>query len=121
MKMKLIAVLSVILCVAGAFAASNADYVQDGLVTHFDAIDNAGTGAHVSNATAWRELKGSASITLQSGASWGDKYLNSGTTRHSIANMPAYNRDSMTMEAVVNVISNGPPTGNYWPRIFADG
>ena len=50
MKMKLIAVLSVILCVTGTFAASNAHYVQDGLITHFDAIDNAGTGAHVSYA-----------------------------------------------------------------------
>ena len=121
MKMKLTAVLSVILCVTGTFAASNADYVQDGLVTHFDAIDNAGTGAHVSNAAQWRDLKGSASIALVSGASWSDMYLNSGTTRHSIANMPAYDRDSMTLEAVVNVISNGPPSGNYWPRIFADG
>ena len=121
MKMKLTAVLSVILCVTGTFAASNADYVQDGLVTHFDAIDNAGTGAHVSNAAQWRDLKGSASIALVSGASWSDTYLNSGTTRHSIANMPAYDRDSMTLEAVVNVISNGPPSGNYWPRIFADG
>ena len=121
MKTKLIVFLAAGACFAGAFAASNADYVQSGLVTHFDAIDNAGTGAHVSNATQWKDLKGSASITLQSGASWSDKYLNSGTTRHSIASMPAYNRDSITMEAVVNVISNGPPSGNYWPRIFADG
>ena len=99
MKMKLIAVLSVILCVAGAFAASTADYVQAGLVTHFDAIDNEGTGTHNASATKWKDLKGSASITLASGASWGDKYLSSGTGKHSIANMPAYNRGSVTVEA----------------------
>ena len=122
MKMKLIAVLSVILCVTGTFAASNADYVQDGLVTHFDAIDNAGTGAHVSNATVWRDLKGSASITLVSGASWGGgNYLNTTTTRHPISNMPSYNRGSVTVEAAVDVTETGMSSTKKWPRIFADG
>ena len=35
-------------------------YVQDGLVTHFDAIDNEGTGTHNPSATTWRDLTGSA-------------------------------------------------------------
>lgn len=122
MKMKLIAVLSVILCVTGTFAASNAHYVQDGLITHFDAIDNVGTGAHVSNAIVWRDLKGSASITLVSGASWGGgNYLNTTTTRHPISNMPSYNRGSVTVEAAVDVTETGMSSTKKWPRIFADG
>ena len=122
MKMKLIAVLSVVLCVAGAFAASNADYVQDGLVTHFDAIDNEGTGTHNASATKWKDLKGSASITLVSGASWGGgNYLNTTTTRHPISNMPSYNRGSVTVEAAVDVTETGMSSTKKWPRIFADG
>ncbi len=96
--------------------------MQDGLVTHFDAIDNAGTGAHVSNATVWRDLKGSASITLVSGASWGGgNYLNTTTTRHPISNMPSYNRGSVTVEAAVDVTETGMSSTKKWPRIFADG
>ena len=38
---------------------------------------------------------------------------------HTIKTMPAYDRTSLTMEAPVNVISNGA-SGNY-PRIFSNG
>lgn len=121
MKTKLIVFLAAAACFAGAFAASNADYVQDGLVTHFDAIDNAGTGAHVANATQWKDLKGSATITLKSGATWSDKYLLTTTERHSISGMPAYERDSVTAEASVDVVETGMSDTKKWPRIFADG
>ena len=122
MKTKPIVFLAVAACFAGAFAASNADYVQGGLVTHFDAIDNAGTGAHVANATQWKDLKGAASITLVSGASWGGgNYLNTTTTRHPISNMPSYNRGSVTVEAAVDVTETGMSSTKKWPRIFADG
>ena len=61
-----------VVAVAGAAVAAGLgpqNYVQDGLVTHFDAIDNEGTGTHNPSATTWRDLKGSAYITLQTGAS----------------------------------------------------
>ena len=95
------------------------NYVQNGLVTHFDAIDNEGTGTHNPSATTWRDLKGSAYITLQAGASWTDRYFDSTATMHTINTMPGYDRTSLTMEAPVNVISNGA-SGKY-PRIFSNG
>ena len=95
------------------------NYVQDGLVTHFDAIDNEGTGTHNPSATTWRDLKGSAYITVLTGASWTDRYFDSTATMHTINTMPGYDRTSLTMEAPVNVISNGA-SGNY-PRIFSNG
>ena len=108
MKTKPIVFLAAAACFAGAFAASNADYVQGGLVTHFDAIDNAGTGAHVANATQWKDLKGAASITLVSGASWGGgNYLNTTTTRHPISNMPSYNRGSVTVVLMLGTLLPG--------------
>ena len=107
---------------AGAVLAAGLgpqNYVQDGLVTHFDAIDNEGTGTHNPSATTWRDLKGSAYITLLTGASWTNRYFDSTATMHTIKTMPGYDRTSLTMEAPVNVISNGA-SGNY-PRIFSNG
>ena len=116
--------MMMIAAVAAAGAAMAAglgpqNYVQDGLVTHFDAIDNEGTGTHNPSATTWRDLKGSAYITLLTGASWTNRYFDSTATMHTIKTMPGYDRTSLTMEAPVNVISNGA-SGNY-PRIFSNG
>lgn len=52
---------------------ASAAYVTDGLVLHYDAIDNAGTGVHDSSATSWKELTGKGrDFDLPSGAAWGD-------------------------------------------------
>ena len=67
-KMMLIAAVAAVgAAVAAGLGPQN--YVQAGLVTHLDAIDNEGTGTHNPSATTWRDLKGSAYITLQTGAS----------------------------------------------------
>ena len=55
-----------------AFAATTADYVQDGLVAHWDGIDNAGTGTHDPKATVWKNLvPGGMDLTLDT-AVWAD-------------------------------------------------
>ena len=96
------------------------NYVQDGLVTHFDAIDNEGTGTYNPSAATWRDLKGSAYIALQSGASWTGRYLDTTKAQHTMTGMPAYRRDSLTIETTINIMSNGQTsTGTVWPRIFA--
>lgn len=41
-----------------ASAPTAADYIQDGLIVMYDAIENAGVGLHDSNATVWTELVG---------------------------------------------------------------
>ena len=120
--MKKLMMVVAIATVAGAAVAAGLgpqSYVQDGLVTHFDSIDNEGTGTHNPSATTWRDLKGSAYITLQTGASWTGRYFDSTAKQHIIKTMPGYDRTSLTMEVPVNVISNGA-SGNY-PRIFANG
>ena len=111
--------------VAGAAVAAGLgpqSYAQDGLVTQFDAIDNEGTGTYNPSAATWRDLKGSAYITLQTGASWTGRYLDTTKAQHTMTGMPAYRRDSLTIEVAVNIMSNGAITaGNCWPRIFAHG
>lgn len=47
-------------------------YVQRGLVAQYDGINNAGTGAHVSSATTWKNLAGDSSLdgTCDTKLSW---------------------------------------------------
>ena len=46
-------------------------YVQDGLVAHFDGIDNTGAGSHDSSATTWTDLTDNGNnATKSSNASW---------------------------------------------------
>ena len=88
-------------------------YVQSGLVTQFDAIDNEDTGTHNSSAAVWRDLKGSASITLQSGASWTGRYADiPSSSKQMIIGMPHYIRDSLTLETAIN-IADTPITGTH--------
>ena len=58
-------------------------YVQDGLLAHWDGIDNAGIGVHDSSSTTWKNLapnrltlaEDGLDLTLGSTGSWGDTYL----------------------------------------------
>ena len=63
MKKSVLSRLSCLAALATAFviragAMTSSDYVQDGLVVHWDAIDNAGVGMHSSNTTTWVDLSG---------------------------------------------------------------
>jgi hypothetical protein len=59
--------------VGGAMAVTTADYVQDGLVGHWDGIDNAGTGTHNPTAAKWKDLTGlTGDGTLAATAQWKD-------------------------------------------------
>ena len=102
--MKKLMMVAAVAAVAGAAVAAGLgpqNYVQDGLVAHFDAIDNEGTGTHNPSAAVWRDLKGSATITPQSGASWAGRYFDSTKNAQTIGGMPAFSRDSITIETAV--------------------
>ena len=55
-------------CLATTY--TSASYVQDGLITQWDGIDNVGTGTHNPNATVWKDLKGNLDLTLNANGSW---------------------------------------------------
>ena len=50
--------------------AQEEGYVTDGLVARWDGIDNAGTGTHNPNATAWKDLAGNLDLTLTGASGW---------------------------------------------------
>ena len=49
-------------------APGAADYVQDGLVAQWDAVENAGVGLHVAGAAIWKDLAGSYDFNFSSRA-----------------------------------------------------
>ncbi len=55
---------------AAATTYTSASYVQDGLITQWDGIDNAGTGTHNPNATVWKDLAGNLDLTLTENGCW---------------------------------------------------
>ena len=121
---RMMAVVAVAAITGAAVAAGLGpqSYVQEGLVTHFDAYDNEGTGTHNPSAATWRDLKGSTYVTLQGAANWTGRYFDSTPTQHTLTSMPGYRRDSLTIEVAINIMSNGEITaGSCWPRVFAHG
>ena len=54
-------------------ALTSKSYVQDGLVAHWDAIENAGYGQHDSTTNVWTDLRGYSDLTIVNNASsWTD-------------------------------------------------
>ena len=47
-----------------ALASSTARYIQDGLVAHWDGVENAGRGVHDPSATVWKDLVAGREFTL---------------------------------------------------------
>ena len=58
---------------ASAFTARS--YVQHGLMNHWDALDNAGTGIFDPAARTWKDLKGNLDFALTDRAQWGGDFL----------------------------------------------
>ncbi|MDR1338028.1 MAG: LamG domain-containing protein [Rickettsiales bacterium] len=53
---------------------SDYSYISDGLVAHYDGIDNAGPGVHDAAATVWTDLSGNGyDVTLSGASGWTDK------------------------------------------------
>ena len=72
---------------------TSADYVQDGLITQWDGIDNVGTGTHNPNATVWKDLAGSLDLTLTDNGSWTNGNalsVNSAAAAYGSTKTPAY-------------------------------
>ncbi|MBO4709613.1 MAG: hypothetical protein J5727_07540 [Kiritimatiellae bacterium] len=64
-----------IYAVPAAPAFTSSSYVQNGLMNHWDALDNAGTGAFDPAATTWKDLKGNLDFALTDKAQWGGGFL----------------------------------------------
>ena len=59
----------------GGGGLSAKSYVQDGLVTMWDGIENAGWGQHDPNATVWKDLVGDVDFNLTSAGTFSSNHL----------------------------------------------
>ena len=64
-----------IYAVPAASAFTSSAYIQNGLMNHWDALDNAGTGTFDPAATTWKDLKGNLDFSLTDRADWGGGFL----------------------------------------------
>ena len=94
-----------------AAAYTSASYVQDGLVSQWDAIDNEGTGVHNPSATVWKDLKGNRDLTLQGNGAWrrGLAFYTSGPGAVGTNAAPKY----LTIEVLCKV-ANGSARILFW-------
>ena len=62
---------------AGGALGGRGTYVQDGLIAHWDGIDNAGTGVHDLEAKVWKDLSpaGNYDLTITGKGLWGSNHL----------------------------------------------
>ena len=64
-----------IYAVPAAPAFTSSSYIQNGLMNHWDALDNAGTGTFDPAARTWKDLKGDLDFALTDKAQWGGGFL----------------------------------------------
>ena len=63
--MRKLMVMAAVVAVAGAASATGVtaqDYVQNGLIAHWDGVENAGYGVHDATATEWKNLCGTNTV-----------------------------------------------------------
>ena len=89
-----------------AFGYTSADYVQDGLIGHWDAIDNVGVGIHSNTTNIWKDLVGNRDFTLTANGSWsasGKSLAVNGLSATAASAGPAYK----TIEIVYRMSKSG--------------
>ena len=119
----LCALFCVAFCVAAALpvlatpAPPASAYVQAGLIAQWDGIENAGVGQHDASATTWKDLKGSADVTLGDGDLICEGAGVIVTDKRAFAGVPSANASSpKTLEiAAVETVDIGV---NQAARIF---
>ena len=124
MKKTLITLVAVAACGAAVGAGLGPQsYVQEGLVMHFDGIDNAGTGTHDPSATKWVDLKGSARISTKTGVTFGARWLDFNFADAAVDSMPSgLSNNPVTYDFSVNLISNYTTSASTtWPSILYNG
>ena len=116
--MKHLAVLLVVACAMIAQAETTLDYVQDGLIAHWDGIDNVARGTpHDSATTVWTDLIGGRNWTLGSNATVGENALTFGSAYAAAACTTLSHDDALAVfgsegAKTVEIVLNTPNTPN---------
>ena len=104
-------------CTMAACGSLWGGYVQDGLVLHYDAIDNAGVGVHSENPTEWVDLSGNGSdLALpSSGVTVGTDSITFAKVSASVSgvrDLGASNLTNFTLEVVARTDESFTPSAS---------
>ena len=99
------------------------DYIQNGLVSMWDGIENTGYGMHDSSATSWKNLvqaDSGCNFTVTNGQFADDHLVVTGPNYTTIGHMPSF--DIMSFEYVIAIpeVRNGTSSIFYW-RFYTGG
>ncbi len=93
------------------YTAVNEGYVQDGLVLHYDGVNNTGNG-HSNTTTTWKDLSGNGNDGTLTGCTWGENYLDLDGVDDYVRKTGMTGTTDFTIEIVANDIeANG--TNSY--------
>ena len=105
------AAVSVAGVVSAAEAYTASDYVQAGLIGHWDGRENAGVGVYDESSTVWKDLTGiSGDFTVNASAAAFQGYALVKTKSGNMATNPNRRTDIRTIE----VVASDTPTGDTW-------
>ena len=93
------------------------DYIRDGLVLHFDGIDNEATGTHNNDATKWIDLVGGIEATLTS-VVWTDNGLTFSGNASRVTYNPLKGTASIPEYTITTVVKMRK-LGTY-PRMYGE-
>lgn len=79
-------IAAAVLIAATSHAATTARYIQDGLVAHWDGVENAGRGVHDPSATVWKDLIAGYEFSLNNVTVNDDRMTFSGTISDGLVN-----------------------------------
>ena len=65
----LVALIVAAFALSASAAVTSKSYIQDGLLSHWDVIENAGYGQHDNSTNYWTDLKGFADLEVVNNAS----------------------------------------------------
>ena len=103
---KHLALAFIVVSAAIAQAETTLDYVQSGLVAHWDAIENAGRGQHSSTIAAWKDLVGDNDILIPDWVKVEDEALYSiGATTHDCPTLAASAIASTNVNVTIEVVT----------------
>lgn len=110
------------LALSAAGATSSKSYIQDGLVAHWDAIENAGYGQHDNAATVWKDLVGGYDFNLTAGRSRWDAnaYVPTNSTGTS-ASVPTEKGLTTSKYKTFEVCSSAPSGANNSQSLIGQG
>ena len=114
MKKMLMAATVAAVC-ACVQADTVAGYVQDGLIGHWDGIDNAGTGTHDPAATTWKDLTGkTGDFTIQTSVA---SFTGGNALKKNANGYMARRSPRRTDIKTIEVAASGFPSGNVWTML----